>query len=282
MNATKLTLIGLAAATIVFSGCSRDNRVTGPSEGAYPDIDKDQVELITLTETESNSARISISSFEQQVKRISFEAVVKRSEVEGGCWYLETREGNRYTPHFESNAPKLYVGRQIYVSGYIDQNMSSYCMIGPVFTIEKYANLTRRQDENTVGMKSEAAKNGSESATVDAEENGSQSAATDGNSEETVDAAGASQADRTILRGFFGISEKGCFYLYNEKGIIAELYFTQKICPNIQDGDLIAVKGDYSLLTWSPCQLARLFNVEKFQVLKSNDTSPKEDRAKDQ
>ena len=59
-------------------------------------------------------------------------------------------------------------------------------------------------------------------------------------------------------------------YITNGKEIIAELHFTQRICPNIPNGTLIAVKGDYSLLTWSPCALAPLFNVDTYEVFEKD------------
>jgi hypothetical protein len=294
MNATKLTMIGLAAAAIVFGGCSRDNRVTGPGTIADQELDEAQFEFVTPAVNENAAARIAAESFETPVERIGFEATVGKVEVEGGCWYLENEKGVTYTPHFESSAPSLYVGKRLHVFGYIDRNLSSYCMIGPVFTIEKYENLYRDNNEISVDDFSEAADKANRSAAAEfkatdaaavteeagieetsksaaaAEETG-RSASNAANSKETVDADGTSQADLTILRGFYGSSEKGCFYLYNEKGILAELYFTQKRCPNIQNGALIAVKGGFSLLAWSPCQLAQLFNVEKFQVLDGND-----------
>ncbi len=61
-------------------------------------------------------------------------------------------------------------------------------------------------------------------------------------------------------------------FISDGKEVIAELHFTQQICPYIPGGRMIEVKGEYSLLTWSPCQLAPLFNVEKFRVIDSGDS----------
>jgi hypothetical protein len=426
MNATKLTMIVFAATAIVIGGCSSDNRITGPGNAVVPDIDKDLVENVSPAETENNAGRISLGSFDQKIERMDFEATVEKSNVEGGCWYLENVEFARYTPYFEENAPKLYIGLKLHVSGYIDENMSSYCMIGPVFHIEKYKILSRDgyapaadikietaeravarsaaadavketklqagfeyapaeerapKKKDTSGLSQEAAaeerapKNDatselSEAAAADAvsetklqagfeyapaeerapkknetsglsqeaaaeerapkndatsklseeaaadavketklqdsfeyvpsEERAPKKKDTSGLSQEAVaeerapkkndatsklsEAAAAdadiyapasidarSQSALTVLKGYYGTNKEGCMYISDDKEIIAELHFTQGFCPNIQNGTLIVVKGEYSLLTWSPCQLAPLFNVDKFQILDGND-----------
>jgi len=259
MNATKLTMIVFSATAIIIGGCSSDNRVTGPGNAVIPDIDKDLVESTAPAETENNAARIALGSVDQKIERIGFEATVKKSNVEGGCWYLETIEFARYTPYFEANAPKLYVGKKILVFGYVDQNMSSYCMIGPVFHIEKYKNLSRDEHAPTADVKTESAEKASAKSTA---------ADADKYAPASIDAK--SQGDKTALKGYYFSNDEGCTYISDRKGIIAELHFNWLKCPYIQNGTIIAVQGEYSLLTWSPCQLAPLFNVEKYQVLEGN------------
>lgn len=265
MNATKLTMIVFSATAIFLAGCSGDNGVTGPGNVEDPEINAD---LTTTVETENHAARIAVRSDDQKIERMDFEATLKRSEVEGGCWYLETREYTRYTPYFEESAPVLRVGLRLEVFGYIDENMNSYCMIGSVFHIEKYKILSR--DELTPAFDFHMGS---------VEEDAARSMMPDAEIYAPASIDAGSQDELTVLKGYYGSNDEGCMFISNGKEIIAELHFTQRICPNIPDGKMIAVKGEYSLLTWSPCQLAPLFNVEKFQVLNSSDSVAKDGSA---
>jgi|GEM_PF-5067503 len=264
MNATKLTMIVFSAAAIFIGGCSKDNQITGPGNVENLEVPAD---FTTTVDAENNTARIAVRSDDQKIERKDFEATVKKSNVEGGCWYLENVEFARYTPYFEENAPKFYVGLKLHVSGYIDENMSSYCMIGPVFHIEKYKILSRDEHTPTADIMTETA-----------EKAAARSAAADADKYAPASIDAKSQSALTVLKGYYGTNKEGCMYISDDKEIIAELHFNQQICPNIQNGTLIAVKGEYSLLTWSPCQLAPLFNVDKFQVLNGNDLVAKSGR----
>lgn len=255
MNSTKMLFVIFSAAAVLIGGCSGDHRVTGPVADVSLDIEGTNDVLTKLSGDAGNLTGLTEESQEQTTDRISFEATMKKSEVEGGCWYLETDKGARYTPYFEMGSHKLNVGDRILVFGYIDENMSSYCMIGPVFCVEKFTLISRGDDTASEGVVEEIAghvASGSARAAADEYQAGSNDA--------------ASQEEFEILKGQLGVTEEGCYYLYAGKGIIAELYFVQRICPMIKVGTPIVVEGSYSLLTWSPCQMAELFNVERFWV----------------
>jgi len=264
MNATKLIVAAFAAVAVVGGGCSVDHKITGPGADVSADLENAQTGLAKSSIGEDINIGLSADNQEQKIERINFEATVKKSEVEGGCWYLETDDAVRYTPYFESGGVKLSVGQRLEVFGYVDVNMSSYCMIGDVFHVEKYTNVTRNNEALIKEADSESsgatAAGGSGIATSAADENQPAASAA-----ESADAQGSAD----VLKGYFGVTDEGCYFIEDGREIIAELYFVQRICPNIQKGASIMVEGSYSLLTWSPCQMAPLFNVEKFQVEES-------------
>lgn len=273
MKATIFAMIAFSAAAIVLSGCSGDNRVTGLGNSDTPEIDKNLVETTTPAVTENNAARIALNSFNQEIKRIGFEATVKKSDVEGGCLYLETGKTERYTPYFEESTPGLRVGQQLYVSGYVDENMSSYCMIGPVFHVEKYTLLWRNDYGSEVGAEAKSADAASASTAT------AGTAAADGGSHDAASDDAASRDDLTALTGYYFTNDEGCEYITDGKDITAELQFNWVKAPLIPNGTLISVRGEYSLLTWSPCLLAQLFYVEEFEALDSNHYVAEDGRA---
>lgn len=264
MNSTNLIVAVFAAVAVVAGGCSVDHKITGPGADVSADLENGQIGLAKSSIGENINVGLSADNQEQKIERLNFEATVKKSEVEGGCWYLETDDAIRYTPYFESGEAKLSVGQRLEVFGYVDLNMSSYCMIGDVFHVEKYTSVAR--DDEALTRKAEfdisdaGAAHGSPVATSAADENQPAAGAA-----ESAD----SQGSADILKGYFGVTDEGCYFIEDGREVIAELYFVQRICPNIQKGASIVVEGAYSLLTWSPCQMAPLFNVEKFQVEES-------------
>ena len=264
MNSTKLIVAAFAAVAVVAGGCSVDHSITGSGADVSGDFESSQVNLAKSSIGEDINIGLSADNQEQKIDRINFEATVKKSEVEGGCWYLETDDAVRYTPYFESGGAKLIVGQRLEVYGYIDVNMSSYCMIGDVFHVEKYTNVARNDEKITGESESQtsgmAAGGGGAVATSAADENKPAAGAA-----ESADAQGSAD----VLKGYFGVTDEGCYFIEDGREVIAELYFVQRICPNIQKGASIMVEGSYSLLTWSPCQMAPLFNVEEFQVEES-------------
>jgi hypothetical protein len=265
MKTAKFTMIVLSATAIFLGGCSGDNRVTAPDDFTIDEELAFTMESDKQLEAENNAARIATESYGQEIEREDFTATVYKSEVEGGCWYLENVEFARYTPYFEGNAPRLHVGQNLHVFGYVDKNMSSFCMIGPVFHIEKYKILSGNENRLTSEIDTELVYDVVGQPAV-------------GNADvyRPVAEDAVSHSATTILKGYYGTSKEGCMYITDGREIIVELNFNQRICPNIRNGSLIAVKGEYSLLAWSPCQLAPLFNVEKFQVLVENDLAAKD------
>jgi len=264
MNSTKLIVAAFAAVAVVAGGCSVDHKITGPGADVSADLENGQTGLAKSSIGENINIGLSADNQEQKIERLNFKATVKKSEVEGGCWYLETDDAVRYTPYFESGEAKLSVGQRLEVFGYVDVNMSSYCMIGDVFHVEKYTSVARDDERITreaeFDISDAGAAHGSPVATSAADEN--QSGASD---------AAAFQSDPTGLIGLYFVNKEGCEYITDGKDILAELHFNWlKRLPLIPDGTLISVKGEYSLLTWSPCALAPLFNVEEFEVLESN------------
>ncbi len=253
MKLARLIAIVFSTAAFVASGCSRDGQPVGPSSDFSGDVGKVQDPEVVLAQEDINSPHMPAESHEEGNMRLRLEVTVGKSEVEGGCWYLETAEGTRYEPYFGEDSPGLRVGRKLLVAGYVDMNIGTICMIGPLFVVEKYKEISAEPIMRGL-MPVEI--RGNESAALAA--GGSRSAEDDE----------WAPADWITLAGYYGSNDEGCLYIYNEKGIIAELSFVDQICPNISNGAPIVVVGSYSLLTWSPCQLAPLFNVEKYEVIR--------------
>lgn len=254
MKSARLIAIVFSTAAFVASGCSRDGQPVGPSSDFSADVGRSQGPEVAQPQEDSNSPDMLAASHEEANKRFSLEVTLRKSEVEGGCWYLETAKGAIYEPCFGEDSPVLRVGKKLMVSGYVDENIVTYCMIGPVLMVEKYREIS-----------TESINRGWQPADI----RGSGSAALAvGGSRSTVDGEWA--GDNWItLEGYFGSNDEGCLYIYNEKGIFAELNFGDGICPNIRNGAPIVLTGTYSLLDWSPCQMAPLFNVEKYEVIRS-------------
>jgi len=137
MNATKLTMIVFSVTAIIIGGCSSDNRVTGPGNAVIPDIDKDLVESAAPAETENDAARIAVRDNESGVEHLSIVAEVFRTDVEKGCWYLRSENGDNYTP-VTPKSLSLELGMKLKASGYIDKNIHFFCGNGPAFVIEQY------------------------------------------------------------------------------------------------------------------------------------------------
>jgi hypothetical protein len=254
MKFARLIAIVFSTAAFVASSCSRDGQPVRPSSDFSGDVGKARDQEVVLTQVDTNSPDMLGESHKEDNKWLSLEVTVGRSEVEGGCWYLVTAQGTRYQPYFGEDSPGLRVGMKLLVAGYIDMNMDTFCMIGPVFKVEKYVEIST---ESIMCGRQPVEIRENESAALVA--GGSWSAQDDEWAAENW----------ITLKGYFGSNDKGCLYIYNEKGIIAELNFVDQICPNIHNGASIVVAGSYSMLTWSPCQMAPLFNVEEYEVTRS-------------
>lgn len=60
---------------------------------------------------------------------------VKRSDLEGGMWTLETDKGERYQLHGKLDG--LTDGMKATVEGKVEKDMMGIGMTGPSFTVEK-------------------------------------------------------------------------------------------------------------------------------------------------
>lgn len=154
MKATRLTMIGIAAAAIIFGGCSRDNRITGPGSGAEQDINKVQNELTVKTDAQNNAARMDAEDDVSKLERFFIVAEVFRTDVEGGCFYLTEESGDNYTP-VTPKSLSLSLGMVLEAAGYIDKDIQFFCGNGPAFVIEEYKILKEAEsaEEDRDGQK---------------------------------------------------------------------------------------------------------------------------------
>jgi hypothetical protein len=127
MNATKLTIIALSAAAIMFSGCSTDNHVLGPVSDLQSEIG-----AVTLDRVDINSNEAAPGP-----KYFVIVAKVLSLDIEGGCWYLQADDGNTYTPVTPKDLT-LEDGLKFKAEGYQDDNIQFFCGNGPAFVIESY------------------------------------------------------------------------------------------------------------------------------------------------
>ena len=81
MKSRKMIVTGLAAFAAIVAGCSNNSDISGPETNANYSADR------TFPEDEG-------------LKDLKFEATVKWTGIEGGCWYLETDKGERFEPTF--------------------------------------------------------------------------------------------------------------------------------------------------------------------------------------
>ena len=136
-KATGLAAIVFSLTALIIGGCSSDSRVTGPGSELYPDIAKDQVGLNTLLQGNNSVARIAPDNNDSESERFSILAKVEMIDIEGGCWYLESDNGDTYTPVTPDDL-NLKNGMKLKAEGYIDKNIAFFCGNGPAFVIEDY------------------------------------------------------------------------------------------------------------------------------------------------
>jgi hypothetical protein len=147
MNATKLALIALSATTLILAGCSGDRRITAPGDAQVPDIDKDLAETVTPMETENNATMVAVGNNGSTMEHLSIVAKVLRTDVENGCWYLKSENGENYTP-VTPKSLSLESGMKLAASGYIDKNIHFFCGNGPAFVIKEYKILGKSNSSN--------------------------------------------------------------------------------------------------------------------------------------
>lgn len=132
MNATKLTIIVLSAAAIMFGGCSNNSGILNPGT----DFQSDAGTITTnRVDNGSNDAK---PMHEIQV----ITAKVERIDIENGCFYLQVDDGKTYTP-FGLKELELETGLKLKAEGYVDYSIEYFCGNGPAFVIESYEILDK-------------------------------------------------------------------------------------------------------------------------------------------
>jgi len=138
MQARKLTFVSLLIVAVIIGGCSNQNTVTGP------EINPDE----TLTSTQpAENDQLLTKALQSATPRRSFDAVMHRVDIEGGCWYLETEKGEKFEPYFEDGESIRYEGMELHAYGYEDRSLATICMIAPVFRIEKHEILSKGDND---------------------------------------------------------------------------------------------------------------------------------------
>jgi hypothetical protein len=129
MNSKRLTSAAVLAVIIAAGGCSDKGALTGPLGPAEK------------AATSTTSIPVSTPAFRQSAEArqwLSIEATVQRTEIEGGCWYLQVDKGKRYEPDLSGSDLTLATGMKLKVHGYLEPEISSICMIGPKIRIVNY------------------------------------------------------------------------------------------------------------------------------------------------
>lgn len=143
MTIAKLTTIALAAAAVMFSGCSTDNRIAGPNTDSGS-LNNKLNELTTVTPEPNSTGRVAVrtGNSDQGHEQFTITAKVDMIDVDNGCWYLVTTEGDTYTPVTPKDLV-LRSGLTLKAEGYVDKNIQFFCGNGPAFVIENYEIIDR-------------------------------------------------------------------------------------------------------------------------------------------
>lgn len=269
MQAKKLTLIGVLAVAVAVAGCSDSgvNSISNPDEANFDKVlmasYEDSQETIDRAELVRPGAELTASILEAEParQRMKLTVTVFRSEIEGGCWYLKTKKGNTFEPLFGKDAPKLFEGMRLRISGYVDTEIPTICQIAPVFRIEKFEIL---QPAGDALAKPEEKIDEETDVFVLYPPKATELRNTYAKKKPVVS---VDAKNRITLKGIYGVFEKGCMFLKINGDEVVELNFLQGINPNIKENTLIKVIGNYSLLTGSRCQLGPIFNVVYFDII---------------
>lgn len=269
MQAKKLTLIGALAVSVAVAGCSDSgvNSISNPDEANFNKVSmpsyEDNQETIDRAEPVRSRAELTASVFEAETakKHMGLTVTVLRIEIEGGCWYLKTKKGNTFEPLFGKDAPKLFEGMRLKISGYVDTEIPTICQIAPVFRIEKFEIL---QPAGDALIRSDEKMDEETDVFVLYPPKAPELRNTNAKKRPVVSV----DADNRInLKGIYGVVEKGCRFLKINGGEVVELNFLQSLNPKIKENTLIKVSGHYSLRTGSRCQLGPIFNVVYFDTI---------------
>ena len=138
----------LTISALVIGGCSSDNQITASSSKIVPANDCGINGSAKLTENNGDQAEFTGKKKGSDADElITITAKVKMIDIEGGCFYLETKAGDTYTPVIQDDL-KLEIGMIIKARGYIDRNIFFYCGNGPAFVIQKYEIVELKSKEN--------------------------------------------------------------------------------------------------------------------------------------
>jgi len=130
MNATKLTIVALSAAAILFGGCSTDNGILGPVSDLQTGAGINQ----------ANRVQANPKELTPEPEYLTIIAKVQMLDIENGCFYLESDNGKVFTPVTPKDL-KLESGLKLKAEGYVDDNINFFCGNGPAFVIESYTIL---------------------------------------------------------------------------------------------------------------------------------------------
>ncbi|UCC78836.1 MAG: hypothetical protein JSW64_11200 [Candidatus Zixiibacteriota bacterium] len=250
MNATRLTIIALAAAAVMFSGCSTDNRVLSPGTDSQSETGINPLNRPGL------DPRLELDSNESAPEQQHFVIVAKvqRIDIEGGCWYLQADDGNNYTP-YSSEGLVLEAGLKLKAEGYIDENIQYFCGRGPVFVIEKYE-IISKPDLRSSGKTAEYGFAKEEPALGDA------------------------SSDFNTFEGIVDFTNEGCLLL--ETTAKDEFVLQHDMDILLKKGDHIRVTGYISALPYFTCYEAPVFNAETISVLQPPKERGKSEQPKDE
>jgi predicted small secreted protein len=132
MKATKLTIIAVAVAAVVFGGCSNDSQILGPGSDLQTGAGIDRVNRLDSGSNESVP----------EPEYFVILAKVEMLDIENECLYLQSDEGKTYTPVTPKDLV-LEAGLALKAEGYVDNTINFFCGNGPAFVIENYEILSK-------------------------------------------------------------------------------------------------------------------------------------------
>ncbi len=220
MNSRRIITGTLVAMAAMVAGCSDKGGIVGPSV--------DEATTFSQSSAGDNYANAKVNPM--PIRYLSLDGKLRRSNLEGGCWYFETETGDaspmseRFEPDFGGAIPaELKDGQRLHVRGYVQEDHNSICMIGPSLRITEYKMLSAPPSTSPENQQNDAA------------------------------LAPQNPAGEVTLRGFLGLTERGCYSLTNGKDIHA-LIMPLSVAPHAI-GSFVEVDGYWSMTDGSPCGL---------------------------
>ena len=227
MNSKRMIAGTLVAMATLIAGCSDKGGIVGPNV--------DEATTVSQSSAGDNYSNAKVNPM--PIKYLSLDGKLRRSNLEGGCWYFESDMSERYEPDFGGAIPaNLRDGQRLHVRGYIQEDHNSICMIGPSLRVTEYKVLD------------------------------SPSAHTSADNQVIIASVKPQQpAGEVTLRGYLGLTEKGCYSLSNGKEIHA-LTMPLSVAPEAI-GSFVEVVGFWSMLDGSPCGLGTPLVVTEITYL---------------